>query len=375
MATLAGNVLQRTRCGYFRDTSYHACNKRDPGTGCSAMEGCNRRLAVLGTSEACIANYPGDLAVALVALEAEVNLLAWTGGNGRSRSSSCTASPRHATHRDRPCTGRAHHRLQGARRAWTRRSRYVKVRDRASYDFALASAAVALDLEGDTVRAARIGLGGLVAKPWRARDAEAVLLGRRLDETTAREAAEAALAGASPCGEASFQDRARPPHAGARAARNTGDGATAMTSLIGQPHTRIDGPAKVTGRALYPSDEALRNPAWAFLLTSAIARGRIARFDLDEARAMPGVIDILTHEVSAARITRRASNRAARPRPRWRTTASARWPDHRHRAGRHLRDRARRRIRVRVHYAREDAVGDLWLAGRRGVGARRWRAP
>ena len=206
MATLAGNVLQRTRCGYFRDTSYHACNKRDPGTGCSAMEGCNRRLAVLGTSEACIANYPGDLAVALVALEAEVNLLAV---DGRERT-----IPFEQLHRlpgDTPhietdlAQGELITGFKVPAGAWTRRSRYVKVRDRASYDFALASAAVALDLEGDTVRAARIGLGGLAAKPWRAREAEAVLLGRRLDETTAREAAEAALAGASPCGEASFK--------------------------------------------------------------------------------------------------------------------------------------------------------------------------
>ncbi|WP_294392238.1 xanthine dehydrogenase family protein subunit M [uncultured Sphingomonas sp.] len=206
MATLGGNVLQRTRCNYFRDISYHACNKRDPGTGCAAMEGCNRRLAVLGTSTACIANYPGDFAIALVALGAEVNLLSV---DGRER-----VLPFEDLHR---LPGETPHIETNLARgdlitgftvpagAWTRRSRYVKVRDRASYDFALASAAVALDLDGDTVRAVRIGLGGIAAKPWRAHQAEAMLVGRRLDEASARDAAEIALAGAVPHGEAAFK--------------------------------------------------------------------------------------------------------------------------------------------------------------------------
>jgi len=206
MATLGGNVLQRTRCNYFRDTTYHACNKREPGTGCAAMEGCNRRLAVLGTSDACIANYPGDLAVALVALGAEVQLLSV---DGRER-----VLPFEELHRlpgDTPhietslvpgdlITG-----FKVPAGPWTRRSAYVKVRDRASYDFALASAAVALDLEGDTVRAVRIGLGGLAARPWRTHAAEAALVGRSLDEASAREAAEAALAGAVAHGELAFK--------------------------------------------------------------------------------------------------------------------------------------------------------------------------
>jgi xanthine dehydrogenase YagS FAD-binding subunit len=206
MATLGGNVLQRTRCNYFRDTTYDACNKREPGTGCAAIEGCNRRLAVLGTSDACIAHYPGDFAIALVALGAEANILSV---DGRERT--IAFEDLHRLPGDTPqietnlepgdlITG-----FKVPAGPWTRRSRYVKVRDRASYDFALASAAVALELEGDTVRAVRIGLGGLATKPWRAHAAEAALVGRRLDEASAREAAEAALTGAAAHGDVTFK--------------------------------------------------------------------------------------------------------------------------------------------------------------------------
>ena len=198
MATLGGNVLQRTRCNYFRDPSWRACNKRDPGTGCAAIPGVNRRLAVLGVSEHCIAHYPGDFAIGLVALAANVEL---TGPKGAVRT-----IPFEQLHRlpgDSPHIettlqpGELITRFFVPAGPWTRRSLYVKVRDRASYDFALASAAVALQLEADgTVAAARIGLGGLVAKPWRSHEAEAVLTGRRLDEMSAGQAAEAALADA-----------------------------------------------------------------------------------------------------------------------------------------------------------------------------------
>ena len=206
MASLAGNVLQRTRCNYFRDRTYHACNKREPGTGCAAIGGCTRGLAVLGVSEHCIAHYPGDFAVALVALDAEVNTLTT---EGRER-----VLPIEELHRlpgDTPhietnlAPGEFITGFRVPAGAWTRRSLYLKVRDRASYAFALASAAVALDLEGDTVRAVRIALGGLATKPWRAREAEAVLTGRVLDEASAREAADVALADARPQDENEFK--------------------------------------------------------------------------------------------------------------------------------------------------------------------------
>jgi xanthine dehydrogenase YagS FAD-binding subunit len=198
MASLGGNILQRTRCNYFRDTSWRACNKRDPGSGCAAISGVNRRLAVLGVSDHCIANYPGDFAIALAALGAEVEFLDAAGNPARLAVESL--------HREPGDTPHLEVNLQPSdlitaiyvpRGPWTRRSRYVKVRDRASYDFALASAAVALDLSPDrTVRTARIALGGLVAKPWRAHAAEAALQGNILNEMSAGNAAEAAFAGA-----------------------------------------------------------------------------------------------------------------------------------------------------------------------------------
>jgi xanthine dehydrogenase YagS FAD-binding subunit len=198
MATLGGNVLQRTRCNYFRDRTWAACNKRNPGSGCAAIEGVNRRLAVLGISEHCIANYPGDFANALAALGAEIVLESPAGGT--------RTIPFEDLHRlpgDKPDietilqSGELITEFRVPAGPWTRRSLYLKIRDRESYDFALASAAVALDLAADgTVRTARIGLGGLVAKPWRSHAAEAALTGRPVDETTATEAAEAAFSGA-----------------------------------------------------------------------------------------------------------------------------------------------------------------------------------
>ena len=196
MARLGGNALQRTRCSYFRDTSYSQCNKRDPGSGCAAIDGFNRLHAVLGTSDHCSASYPGDFAQALIALDATVEVL---GANGpRSlRFADLHRLPGSTPHIE---TSLAPGELITAyvvpAGPWTRRSVYTKVRDRESYAFALASAAVALDLDGKTVRSARIALGGVATVPWRAREAEALLAGHPLDEASATRAADAAFAGA-----------------------------------------------------------------------------------------------------------------------------------------------------------------------------------
>jgi xanthine dehydrogenase YagS FAD-binding subunit len=207
MASLAGNVLQRTRCNYFRDTTWKACNKRDPGSGCAAIAGVNRRLAVLGVSDRCIANYAGDFAHALVALGAEVDVL-----DGAGEARSLPFEDLHRLPGDTPhieTNLKPGELITGFRvpaGPWTRRSLYLKVRDRASYAFALASAAVALDLAPDrTVRTAKIGLGGVSAKPWRAHAAEAVLTGRVLDEASAAEAAHEAFAGAVVHRETAFK--------------------------------------------------------------------------------------------------------------------------------------------------------------------------
>ena len=195
MATLGGNVLQRTRCAYFRDPQY-PCNKRQPGTGCAAIDGINRGHALLGTSEFCIAVYPGDWATALAAVDASFDTMSPRGTRtisihdlhvepGRTPDVEHTLAADELIVRTRIPT-------QSAYRAST----YQKIRDRASYAFALASAAVALDIQGDLVRDARIAIGGVATRPWRARDAEQSLIGRRLDERAARHAGELAYVNA-----------------------------------------------------------------------------------------------------------------------------------------------------------------------------------
>ncbi len=207
MATLGGNVLQRTRCNYFRDPSWAACNKRSPGSGCAAIGGGNRLLAVLGVSDQCIAHYPGDFAVALVALGATVTVLSTDGATRVLEFEDLHRLPGDTPHIEtnlRP--GELITSLHVPAGPQTRRSLYLKVRERDSYAFALASAAVALDLRPDgTVATARVGLGGLAAKPWRSHEAEAALTGQLLNEQTARVAADRAFAGAVTHGENGFK--------------------------------------------------------------------------------------------------------------------------------------------------------------------------
>jgi xanthine dehydrogenase YagS FAD-binding subunit len=196
MASLGGNVLQRTRCEYFRETSW-ACNKRQPGSSCSALGGYNRQHAVLGTSQDCIATYAGDFAQALIALDATVE----TAGPNGARTIKFAD-----LHKQPGNTPNIETVLQPGELIlfinvpagpWTARSRYLKIRDRDSYQFALTAAAVALDLDGETVREARIALGGVATVPWRAHEGEAVLRGKTLDENAAMQAADAAFANAS----------------------------------------------------------------------------------------------------------------------------------------------------------------------------------
>jgi xanthine dehydrogenase YagS FAD-binding subunit len=198
MASLGGNVLQRTRCTYFRDTSYGNCNKRVPGSGCAALQGINRMHAVLGTSEQCIATYPGDFAQALIALDAHVEL---SGPAGRREIAFADLHRRPGETPQIETTMQPGELITAFRvpaALFARRSLFLKIRDRESYEFALASAAVALDIDGGTVREARIALGGVATVPWRAREAEARLNGKRIDEQIATDAADAAFGGAHP---------------------------------------------------------------------------------------------------------------------------------------------------------------------------------
>ena len=195
MATTGGNLMQRTRCYYFRDPVY-PCNKRQPGAGCAAMDGYNRIHAILGASDTCIATHPSDMAVALVALDASVHI---RGANGE-RAVPITEFhllPGDTPHREtvvRPGELITYVTLPSG--PFGAHSAYVKLRDRASYEFALASAAVALQVEGTTVRSARVALGGVATKPWRALQAEQVLTGSTANTAAFRNAADAALTGA-----------------------------------------------------------------------------------------------------------------------------------------------------------------------------------
>jgi xanthine dehydrogenase YagS FAD-binding subunit len=193
MATTGGNLMQRTRCYYFRDPAYAACNKRAPGSGCAALEGFNRIHAVLGGSEHCVATHPSDMAVALVALDAVVHVV---GPQGERRI------PIEDFHKLPGTTPHIETAVQNGelithvtlpKSSFAQRSSYVKLRDRASYEFALASAAVAVDLSGSTIREVRVALGGVATKPWRSHEAEQALTGAPANADTFRAAAEAAL--------------------------------------------------------------------------------------------------------------------------------------------------------------------------------------
>src|SRR5216684_3316517 len=205
-ATVGGNLLQRTRCGYFYDAA-SACNKREPGTGCDARGGENRLHAVLGWSEACIATHPSDFCVPLVAFDAVVEI---KGSNGKRE---VAVEALHRLPGDTPERETVLEpgdlivalRLPSEARAFSAHARYLKVRERTSYAFAVVSAAAGLRIEQGTIRDARLALGGVAAKPWRARAAEEMLAGSRPGPDAFRRAAKAALADAKPSGDNQFK--------------------------------------------------------------------------------------------------------------------------------------------------------------------------
>ena len=205
MASLGGNLLQRTRCSYFRHGAPFACNKRDPGSGCAAIEGINRSHAVLGGSDACVATYPGDFAVALVAMDAVVDLV---GPAGRRTISVAELYREPGDRPDQDATLLTDEIITHIRvpdNPVGRASTYHKVRDRESYAFAVVSVAAAVRLENGVVADARIALGGVATVPWRVRDAEQTLIGKPLTAETALVAGRAAFAGAVPLRHNSFK--------------------------------------------------------------------------------------------------------------------------------------------------------------------------
>ncbi len=195
MATMGGNLLQRTRCPYFRDVAT-PCNKRVPGSGCGALQGQNRMQAVLGTSEQCIAAHPSDVAVALTAFDTIVHVSHGAGARDIPltafyREPGATPNVENVLHRGELITG-----MTVPASTFAARSVYLKVRDRAEYEFALASAAVALDVSGGRLRAARVALGGVGTIPWRSLEAERTLEGAEPGRDAFAHAADVALAGA-----------------------------------------------------------------------------------------------------------------------------------------------------------------------------------
>jgi len=204
MATVGGNLLQRTRCPYFRDLAA-PCNKRAPGSGCSAVEGYTRSHAVLGTSASCIATHPSDMCVALAALDAIVH----TRRGGATRTIPITAL--HTLPGDHPEVehvlehGELITHVELPASPFAAHARYIKVRDRAAFAFALAAAAVGLDVVGGRIRSARVALGGVATKPWRALEAEQLLAGQAPSRAVFERAAHAALAGARPQRDNAFK--------------------------------------------------------------------------------------------------------------------------------------------------------------------------
>jgi xanthine dehydrogenase YagS FAD-binding subunit len=204
MASIGGNLMQRTRCGYFRDVVM-PCNKRVPGSGCPAFSGENRMHAILGVGNACCATHPSDLAVALVALDASIKL------QGPKGTRSVKLDDFYPLPGDTP--DREHDIEPGELitevtvpyTGWYQRSAYLKIRDRESYEFALCSAAIALDLDGQTIRDASIAAGGVGTKPWRLPEVAQALIGKRAGQDTFQRAAELATAGARPLGQNAFK--------------------------------------------------------------------------------------------------------------------------------------------------------------------------
>jgi xanthine dehydrogenase YagS FAD-binding subunit len=197
MATVGGNLLQRTRCAYFRH-GFASCNKRIPGSGCAALEGENRTHAVLGGSDRCIAVHPSDMCVALLAYDATVHLRGPRGDRVIALADFHLLPAQNPERETVLEPGELVTQVSIPALPFYARARYVKVRDRASYDFALASAAVALDIQNGSIAAARIALGGVATKPWRAAEAELALAGKAPERASFEVAAAVALAAAQP---------------------------------------------------------------------------------------------------------------------------------------------------------------------------------
>jgi len=222
MATVGGNLLQRTRCGYFYDIGFGECNKRQPGSGCAARSGLNRNHAILGASDACIATHPSDMCVALAALRAVVRVRGARGERAIPFDQFHRLPGNMPQHDTTLAPGELVLSVDLPPPRFAGHAHYLKLRDRASYAFALVSVAAALDLRGGQVHDAALALGGVAHKPWRVPAAEAALIGHPVGDDTLEAAANAVVAGAHPASQNAYKvDLAR--RAVMRALRNAGE--------------------------------------------------------------------------------------------------------------------------------------------------------
>src|SRR5687768_11704727 len=209
MATVGGNMVQRTRCSYFYNTDM-PCNKRQPGSGCGALKGFNRMHAIFGASEKCIAVHPSDMCIALVALDATV-LVTGPKGDRRIPFQNFHRLPGDTPQKDNTLErGELIVALEIPDNHYKEHVHYLKVRDRTSYAFALVSVAAAVDMQGDTIKDARLGMGGVAHKPWRLTEAENFLKGKSASEAVFRQAAELAMRGAKGYGHNNFKLKLAP---------------------------------------------------------------------------------------------------------------------------------------------------------------------
>jgi xanthine dehydrogenase YagR molybdenum-binding subunit len=312
MATMAGNLLQRTRCPYFRDNR-SPCNKREPGSGCAALQGHNRSHAILGGSTACIATHPSDMCVALAALAAEV-VIQGPGGERRLPLERFLLLPGD--------TPQYEHALQASELVTAivlpppppaAHQRYLKVRDRESFAFALASAAVVVQLDGDRIREARVALGGVATIPWRARATEDLLRGAKPEPEVLHAAAEAALHGARPQAHNAFKiplakkvivraleeaipgKREPDPNRPGQLRMAPAEPPPSAFRSVGHAVDRVEGVRKVTGQARYAADHRHAGSVHAYGVFSPIASGEITAIDTRAADEAPGVLAVLHH--------------------------------------------------------------------------------
>ena len=290
MASMGGNLMQRTRCPYFRAEVDLPCNKRRPGSGCAALEGEDRTLAIFGWSEHCIATHPSDVAVALAALDARVRRRRAQQADAQCRSrtfTACRATRRSARRCSSPASSSP--RIDVPASPMARRSHYLKVRERASYEFALVSAAVALDLDGGMIREARIALGGVAPKPWRLPEAEAALhwhSHRSAGGSAARPRARLRRSQAAPAQR--LQGRARQ----ARGRARTPDRRRHRMTHHRTTHQPARRPRQGHGRGALYGRYADGGVAYAVLVPATIPSGTIIAIDAAAAAPAPGVLSL-----------------------------------------------------------------------------------